>query len=406
MKFVIDFEGFQLKNRFILKELAVADLNSMQIVHFFIRSPFGSINLSSSDLSVVRYCETFIHKIRWNAGKVAFKDTVEYLNSLPNESVFYAKGKQKVNFLKSILSSSMEVQDLELVECPPITRIINPPENDCPLPFHQDSLNCAHIKASAYLKLLRAEKENLTNQKSEIQEDDGRKILFDLEIPDDSKLAMYMKLVNEFNQKISEITNKPVPVNVTGVIYKPTVEKPQTKEKTFIDNESFDTAENLVHLNTQDRTLISMFPPSFQQRAEIVIKFLKERPDLICWDKQGVVTFFGDELCESSSLFDLLNFLIRELKWKVAPNGINRFLLICKKLHVPASVLRKKLREQYLRAFDHFGVVKSASDSVKMFNDNKHRLLHWSSLEDSTSADEDIEPLTSTPNKTRRTYSS
>ncbi|CAL8136730.1 unnamed protein product [Orchesella dallaii] len=261
------------------------------------------------------------------------------------------------------------------------------------------------IHEQKYLKLLRNQAENSVKQAAESKGDDASKILFDRKIPDDIKLAMYMKLVNEFKLKISEILNTSVPVHLTGET-QPLTPEVQAKEKTFFDADSFDTAESEVYLSIQDKAIISMFPPTFQQRAEIVLKILKERPDLISWDKNGVITFFGDDLCRESSLYDLLNYLIRDLKWKVAPNGANRFLLICKKLGVPASILRNKLREQYVKALDNFSEIKSASDSGYMSKDNKHRLLHWSSLEDSSSEDADADPLSSTPNKKRRKYSS
>lgn len=154
MKFVVEFEGFQINRQFVFKELVVYNLNSSIINHFFIKPPFPRELLSATDDKVVRYCETFLHKIKWHSGNVRMKDVVQFLSSLPASCVIYTKGQNKAKLLASMFKN-FDVKNLEEENCPPITKILVPPETECPLPFHLDSLNCAHLKANAFATYIR-----------------------------------------------------------------------------------------------------------------------------------------------------------------------------------------------------------------------------------------------------------
>lgn len=154
MKFVIEFEGYQLKRRFVFKELVIYDLTSSTINHFFIKPPCPRELLTSSEEKTVRYCEAFLHKIKWHSGNTHLKDVIQFLNNLPEASIIYTKGRNKTNLLASMFKK-FTVLNLEEENCPPITKIFVKPETECPLGFHKDSLNCAHLKANAFATYIR-----------------------------------------------------------------------------------------------------------------------------------------------------------------------------------------------------------------------------------------------------------
>lgn len=149
MKFVVEFEGYQLQGRFIFKELVICNLSSSIINHFFIKPPFHRELLSASDERIVKYCEKFLHKIQWHSGSVHMKEVVQFLSNLPESCVVYTKGRNKAKLLSSMFKK-FQVINLEDEGCPPITKLLLSSETECPLAFHKDTLNCAHLKAHAF----------------------------------------------------------------------------------------------------------------------------------------------------------------------------------------------------------------------------------------------------------------
>ncbi len=82
------------------------------------------------------------------------KEVMQFLSNLPETCVIYTKGRNKTKLLASMLKK-YEVRDLEAENCPPITKILIRPVNECPLAFHNDTLNCAHLKANAFATYIR-----------------------------------------------------------------------------------------------------------------------------------------------------------------------------------------------------------------------------------------------------------
>lgn len=165
MNYIIEFEGFQLTSFFVFKEVSIIDLSSQKITHFFLKPPFSYKRLTSSEQKTVKYCETFLHKVKWFAGNSYMKDLYSFLSTIPSSSTIYTKGKQKVDLLYKILSRC-NILDLEDFECPVITKISNIGNNQCPLPFHHNILNCSYIKVISFAKhLLKQQNEQTDTEK-------------------------------------------------------------------------------------------------------------------------------------------------------------------------------------------------------------------------------------------------
>lgn len=199
------------------------------------------------------------------------------------------------------------------------------------------------------------------------------------DLPDDVKLALFMQISKEVNHRFNEFLNKPVKVEVVDVDDLPKEEEKQ------------------IDVSIDDTFILNNVAEKFRDKARAILDILREHPEQIEWDSYGGVTFFGEELL-GSNMSDLLNYVLRDAgKWPTPPLGINRFILVCKRFNVPATFIKKDLREQFLGTLSDFNEVKSNSESVLNIPRIKNNLIqNWTSVfEDSG----DILIHTSTPMK-------
>lgn len=149
MTYVIEFEGFQCEKFFAIKELAIVSEECAYVKHFVIQPPKRRRNLNTNEKKIVKFCETFLHRIHWNSGDSSWKSVCNYIQGLPQNTCVYTKGVEKQKIL-SDLFSNLNVINLEDIKCPPITKLIYTPSIPCPLAFHRNVLNCAHRKAGGF----------------------------------------------------------------------------------------------------------------------------------------------------------------------------------------------------------------------------------------------------------------
>jgi len=157
MKYINEIEGFNLKSQFILKEAAVLNYDSGIIQHFFIKPPYSYKRLSESDTSIVQYSQRFLHRINWRRGNAFMRTFTKLIKDLPDHSIIYTKGQQKVEILKSYKQNLNVINLEDKFDLLPITRIKNIPDNICPLHFHENLLNCAHIKVRTFYREIQKE---------------------------------------------------------------------------------------------------------------------------------------------------------------------------------------------------------------------------------------------------------
>lgn len=164
MKCVIEFEGYNIKSRFVFKEIAIHNLKTRQLHHFFIKPPFSRCLLSKTDESVVRYCENHLHRIKWNSGSVHMASVFEFLKKLPSNTILYTKGLEKVRILHK-LCKGFQIKNLEDYDCPKVDEIKSAVENECPLGFHlhKNTLSCATKKSELFASFLLYKHESSRN---------------------------------------------------------------------------------------------------------------------------------------------------------------------------------------------------------------------------------------------------
>lgn len=159
MNFVVEFEGFPLSNKFIIKEACIretSDVPSIPYQHFLIKSPFSIKKLTYKDRRTVKFCEKLLHRIKWSMGDCVYGDFVFALNSIPEGSLIYTKGLQKVKLLESIrINSSGAIRNLEDLGCVPITKQQKSLSNTCPISFHREMYNCSHEKSMCFVAFLK-----------------------------------------------------------------------------------------------------------------------------------------------------------------------------------------------------------------------------------------------------------
>lgn len=167
MKYVVEFEGFQLAKGFVFKEISICSIDGSLGFQFFVKPPMRFERLSLKDKKIVRYCETYLHKIFWHAGYVRFANVKQRLQDLfSKDDTLYTKGIQKTQIL-SDLNLGTQVINLEDIvtsfECESITNC----EVECILSFHKSSVHCAHRKSIIYSQLLN---QSLQNESTTSQE--------------------------------------------------------------------------------------------------------------------------------------------------------------------------------------------------------------------------------------------
>lgn len=237
------------------------------------------------------------------------------------------------------------------------------------------------IDADEYESLLlrKVQKPQETNlQKSEHQATN----VLSQKLPDDIKLALYMQIAKDFNQKVNEILNTPVKVDVVT----PTQ---NTAEK----SEDYNNTEEK---SSDDDFVINCLPNSLRENGRHILDILKQYPELIEWDRNSIK--FNGQQERGANIVDLLSYLLRESSAK-PPVGSGRFLILCKRANIPASFVKKKLRDRFLDNYENFKSVKSNSESFMGLGEYRNKLdniSNWVELQFPNRG----KVLTSTPKKT------
>ena len=149
---VLDFEGFWKKSGFIVKELAIATENFIDIISFL--PPNSYRTLSSNDQKSYQWVSKFLHGLLWETGDYPYCYLQQIIDSIILRfplAAFYAKRKEKTSTLTQLLQKN--VINLETLPCPKVehlklyreTPICNLHALSCPK--RQKSRYCARKKA-------------------------------------------------------------------------------------------------------------------------------------------------------------------------------------------------------------------------------------------------------------------
>lgn len=201
-------------------------------------------------------------------------------------------------------------------------------------------------------------------------------------ISEDIKVQLYSSLMKRVNNQLKDILDKPISVRMVSGEDKSSIGKsntistnetpppvtPSSTESTPVGSpEKFTLSES-------DIKMLKEFPTTQMNKAHNLLGFLKCHPEMIKWDKSGRVTFWGSEFEPDSNISDLMSYSIRDLKWTTSPNGINRFLRVCKMLNVPAALFSTVVRNDLMGTLDSIPLKQTATLSA-------HKLSSFSAWE-------------------------
>lgn len=145
-EYIVDFQGFQWpSNRFILKEIAVIDLQTNNYVTHLFEPP------TNWDLLPVKYkCANLwltrnFHNLNWNDGYIPYHFLQKVLKQLIlGATCIYVKGYEKKKFLTEILDNKYLVIDLTDVNCPALKYLTNDKNVKCPHHLDDDEHSKYH----------------------------------------------------------------------------------------------------------------------------------------------------------------------------------------------------------------------------------------------------------------------
>ena len=103
-------EGFVLPSGFVLKELTVLWFNG-DFNHFIFQPP-KDLQLTSSDLTTIRYASKNLNQLSYNEGLIPYSCLDEIINNFVNETI-YTYSEVFERFLQNMLPATMiiNVQD-------------------------------------------------------------------------------------------------------------------------------------------------------------------------------------------------------------------------------------------------------------------------------------------------------
>jgi len=166
------------------------------------------------------------------------------------------------------------------------------------------------------------------------------------------------------------------------------------KAKSLEESKSASSTPLKGYATQSDTNLVEKLPPKFRPNALTILSTLKPYPSMINRNKNGTVTFFGNEEVQGSSIIDLVSYILKNLKWTKDPFGVNRFLAICKLLNVPTSLLSAGIRKDWFGTLHHIRPRDTVTESAAQLPKFRKRILDWDALdkEDIFTEDEE-EPI-------------
>jgi len=158
MIFVVDVEGFFVKNHFIVKEFAYIRTEDSKIERYLFKAPFSFNHLSFREKQTVSYCEKNLHQLRWSSGIIKYQDRLSVIRNVFQPSdVIYVKGDQKVRFIEELLPFTVKVINLETLNCPKVIDIKSTGKyTKCESLKHQFNIHCSLFKVQRFASFLKS----------------------------------------------------------------------------------------------------------------------------------------------------------------------------------------------------------------------------------------------------------
>ena len=119
-----------------------------------------------------------------------------------------------------------------------------------------------------------------------------------------------------------------------------------------------------------DAVVVEPIPRTMHPRATAILNRLKERPDVITWDKTGEVKLEGENIPQSN-ISDLISDALRERK-NFNPTGSKEFFRVLSKINMPKDLVRNEKRWKEARMDSSFSEEGSLLDSPRTSPSSKY----------------------------------
>lgn len=148
MNYIVDIEGFNIKNQFIVKEFAYYRLCDFQKAQLLFSSPFPWKELSSKEKGTARYCERNLHRLPWSSGNINYQNRIKIFRSVfKSGDTIFVKGLQKQKYFESVLQpADVWVKNLEEYSFPSVNQIELKTPAVCPFHSRKQTRHCALAK--------------------------------------------------------------------------------------------------------------------------------------------------------------------------------------------------------------------------------------------------------------------
>jgi hypothetical protein len=134
---ILDIQCFKDNNNcFIIKEIAAVNVKSGALLfHHIVSSPYPRMLLSAEKMRESYWLTKHYHGLEWSDGDILYQLMLEKLKTIfTSVSSVFVKGREKSDYLKTILPEECNVIDLETLHCQSLDVITNL--------FEKETLRC------------------------------------------------------------------------------------------------------------------------------------------------------------------------------------------------------------------------------------------------------------------------
>jgi hypothetical protein len=102
----LDFEAYQVKGKYYLKEVALLSADGEYCYNYFIRNPSSMPYRPPGATTHYQYLK---HQLRWNFGDYHFNEAMDDIFKKVADDTILVKGREKVEYLKTELNNVKEI---------------------------------------------------------------------------------------------------------------------------------------------------------------------------------------------------------------------------------------------------------------------------------------------------------
>ena len=194
--------------------------------------------------------------------------------------------------------------------------------------------------------------DNLVSLKSEMND-----VLSNPDLKPDEKMKLYNQSFQQYKSLHEQKDKQPLPVQIMPSV---------------VNNSNFETKTSLSDQTAAD--VLQSVPKTLKPRAELLLKKLKEKQDLMNWNDRGELVYNG-RVIKGSNMIDLVNDVIRNRKTS-NPEGWNYFARGLAQMNIPNEIVQNSNRRKVIQQYKYHPPMetKSNTDVSSEFESDQYEL--------------------------------